>query len=69
MHLSVFEADLLIDALTARAARYESMAADEGISMRALNRYEIRRDAMRALRDRLRAVKIGNGAMALELPA
>ena len=67
MMLTIFEADLLIDALTARAARYQSMASDDGVSLKAEYRYQIRADAMRSLRDKLKETKARNKPMALKM--
>jgi hypothetical protein len=65
MTLTIFENDLLIDALTARAARYESMSIDDSISLRAEHRYQLRADAMRNLRDKLKGMKAENKPMSL----
>lgn len=67
MRLSIYECELLIDALTARSARYTSMALDDDISMKSLARYERNAEAMRSLRDKLRAMKAQNVPMTVEL--
>ena len=57
MNLSIYEVDMITDALTRRAARYDSMACDEDISLRRVNEYERRASSMRSLRDRFEALK------------
>jgi hypothetical protein len=65
MRLSVSEADLLADALAARAARYTSMSRDDTLSIWTRGKYEARATAMRRLLDKIKAMRAENKPMEL----
>jgi len=66
MRLTINETDLIIEALSRRAARLECMADDDDFSVATQTKYENRAAAMRALRDKFKAMKSENKPMAVD---